>query len=311
MFCPNCGKPVPDGAKFCPSCGLGLPPSVPKDAPAPRQALDESKARLAEVANSVADIKIGDVPAVLAEQADKFTDTVVPALAERAKRLKAEAPSLVAEDSATLYEAIKSKSAQMAFAAPTDNPLYQPAPGKESIAKKTFIIGRVYQGLCIALVAFLAVIVLMVVVNPNFSKAVSSIGQAYDYANTLDSTLGTSYKSKLNNSMGQVVFMLLFYAAVVGFSIWVLYRGAKKNFAGERCGCKLMWFFAIYSGLMLLMCIIGGLALGASQFNAITGVTGIDPWLVILASAAIFIVSAGIIWYRRRVYAEVGYISKH
>ena len=37
MFCPNCGKPVADGARFCPSCGNRLPePAGPTVSPGPQ-----------------------------------------------------------------------------------------------------------------------------------------------------------------------------------------------------------------------------------------------------------------------------------
>ena len=312
MFCPNCGEPVNDNAKFCPSCGAGLAGSqssaaAPAPGPVFQQSIDDAKARLAGAANSVADIKIGDVPAVLAEQAGKFKEKVAPELAEQAKKLRDGAPASAAGVSAVLYEAIKAKSAQMAHAAPVDKPLYQPAPGKEATAEKTFIIGRVYQGLCVALVAFIVAVALIVITDPNFSKGVSSVSQAYDYANTLDSALGTSYKSQLNKSMGQAVFILLIEAAIAGFSIWVLYNGAKKNFAGERCGCMLMWFFALYSGLGLAVFIFAGLALGTSRSTTVTSTLEVPFELIVLAFAAVFIVSVGVIWYRRRVYAEVGY----
>ncbi len=307
MFCPNCGKPVNEGAKFCTSCGakLAVLPS-PGSSSAPQQTLDNRKARLAEAANAVADIKIGDIPAVVTQQAGMLKEKVAPELVEQFRKTKDNAPSSVAGVLAALYETLKAKSAQMALAAPADKPLYQPAPGKEATAKKTFIIGRVYQGLCIALAAAVVAYALMVISSPGFSQ----VGQAYDYANTLDGMLGSSYTSELNDAMGKLVFSLLVYAAVAAFSIWVLYNGAKKNFAGERCGCKLMWFFAIYSGLMLVVFIFGGLSLGTSSFSAIVVVTGFNPWVLVLVTAAIFIVSTGVIWYRRRVYAEVGYISR-
>lgn len=307
MFCPNCGKPVNEGAKFCTSCGakLAVLPS-PGSSSAPQQTLDNRKARLAEAANAVADIKIGDIPAVVTQQAGMLKEKVAPELVEQFRKTKDNAPSSVAGVLAALYETLKAKSAQMALAAPADKPLYQPASGKEATAKKTFIIGRVYQGLCIALAAAVVAYALMVISSPGFSQ----VGQAYDYANTLDGMLGSSYTSELNDAMGKLVFSLLVYAAVAAFSIWVLYNGAKKNFAGERCGCKLMWFFAIYSGLMLVVFIFGGLSLGTSSFSAIVVVTGFNPWVLVLVTAAIFIVSTGVIWYRRRVYAEVGYISR-
>ncbi len=307
MFCPNCGKPVNEGTKFCTSCGakLAVLPS-PGSSSAPQQTLDDRKARLAEAANALADIKIGDIPAVVTQQAGVLKEKVAPELAAQIKKANDGAPSSVAGALAALYETLKAKSAQMALAAPADKPLYQPAPGKEATAKKTFIIGRVYQGLCIALVAAVAVAALTIISSPGLSQ----VGQAYYYANTLDSAFGTSYTSQLNSSMGKAIFRLLVYAAIAGFSIWVLHNGANKNFAGERCGCKLMWFFAIYSGVMLLLFILGGLAVGTSNFGAAAEVIGFSPWLLVLVVAAIFIVSTGVIWYRRRVYAEVGYISR-
>ncbi len=307
MFCPNCGKPVNDGAKFCTSCGaklVVLPSSAPD--PAPQQIIDVRKDRLAEVANTVAETKIGDIPTVVTQQAGVLKEKVAPELAAQIKKAKDSAPSSAAGALATLYETLKAKSAQMAHAAPTDKPLYRPTRGKEATAEKTFIIGRVYQGLCIVLVAAVLVDVLTIVSSPGFSQ----VGQAYDYANTLDSAFGTSYTSQLNSSMGQAIFVLLVRAAIAGFSIWVLHNGAKKNFAGERCGCKLMWFSAIYSGVMLLLFILGGLAVGTSNFGAASAVIGFDPWLLALVVALVFMVSSGVIWYRRRVYAEVGYISR-
>ena len=38
MFCPYCGKQVPDAAKFCPSCGAELPSLAQPAAAAPQQA---------------------------------------------------------------------------------------------------------------------------------------------------------------------------------------------------------------------------------------------------------------------------------
>jgi TM2 domain-containing membrane protein YozV len=38
MFCPKCGKPCEDGARFCDKCGQGVPMSAP--APGPGRVVD-------------------------------------------------------------------------------------------------------------------------------------------------------------------------------------------------------------------------------------------------------------------------------
>lgn len=56
MYCPNCGKEVPDGGTFCPSCGAKLntpvpvpardPAPVPQTPPAPNPAAEKKKQRV-------------------------------------------------------------------------------------------------------------------------------------------------------------------------------------------------------------------------------------------------------------------------
>lgn len=46
MYCPNCGKEIPDGSKFCKECGANIKESVaekPKPAAAPAPVLEKGK----------------------------------------------------------------------------------------------------------------------------------------------------------------------------------------------------------------------------------------------------------------------------
>ncbi len=44
MFCPNCGKQVPDGAKFCPNCGYNVSSILPGNQPQPEAGVKEAPA---------------------------------------------------------------------------------------------------------------------------------------------------------------------------------------------------------------------------------------------------------------------------
>ncbi len=141
MFCPACGKEVPDVAKFCPICGMKFAAPAPAEAPVPVEA-PASEAAPAEVAAPV--------------------DATAPVEAPVAEAAPVEAPAPVAE-TAPAYEPVQQTAPvyeQPVYAAPVAEAA-APAVKKNGFAdvlKKNGKLIGIIAG-CVAVLIILIIVI--------------------------------------------------------------------------------------------------------------------------------------------------------